>query len=198
MALIDQQSGIHDVTQGRKPTGVTAAEAINQLQEAAQTRIRIKERMLQTSLVQLGYMVVSRMLQYYTLPRVVKISGQQEWPEFFEFFSTQDEEGNFVANTRQYMFEPENKQYVPAGDWAQTTPSRGEFDITVQAGTALPFQKSQRASLAFRLFDAQAIDQESLLSSVEWPDYEQVMSRMQQQAPAPQPGAPPMPGAPVQ
>lgn len=200
MSLIDQQSGIHDVTQGRKPTGITAAEAINQLQEAAQTRIRIKERMLQTSLVQLGYQVVSRMLQYYTLPRVVKVSGQQEWPEFFEFFTNQDEEGNFVANTRKYLFQPEDKEYVPAGDWSQTQPSRGEFDITVQAGTALPFAKSQRSSLAFRLFEGQAIDQEALLKAVEFPDYEEIMTRMTQaQPPAAPPGAaPPMapPGAP--
>ena len=61
--MIDQISGLHDVTQGRKPIGITAAKAISTLQEAAQTRIRLKERNLQVSLTQLGYLVVNTMMQ---------------------------------------------------------------------------------------------------------------------------------------
>jgi hypothetical protein len=59
------------------------------------------------------------------------------------------------------------------------------------AGTALPFMKSQRGELAIRLADGKHIDNESLLETLEWPDKEKVMMRLQQQvAPA---GAPPMP-----
>ena len=44
MQLTDTISGIHDITQGRNPSGVTAARAISALQEASQQIIRAKER----------------------------------------------------------------------------------------------------------------------------------------------------------
>ena len=222
MRLIDQQSGIHDTSRGRTPNGVTAAAAIGALQDADQTRIRLKERNLQASLVQLGYMVASRMLQFYTTPRVVRITGGQEWPEFYEVFFSREEQqqqGNpypdqfpdpqemvptkrYVANTKQYQFSPSTRQYVAVTDWQQTAPSKGEFDVEVEAGTSLPFMKQRRTNLAFQLFQAGAIDQEALLDSVEFPKADQIMRRMQQakeqaaqaQAAAQQP-APTGPGA---
>ena len=42
--LADSVSGVHDITQGRNPSGVTASRAIAQLQEASQQVIRTKER----------------------------------------------------------------------------------------------------------------------------------------------------------
>ncbi|QDP54480.1 MAG: putative portal protein [Prokaryotic dsDNA virus sp.] len=44
MQMTDSISGIHDITQGRNPSGVTASRAIAQLQEASQQIIRAKER----------------------------------------------------------------------------------------------------------------------------------------------------------
>ena len=44
MQLTDSISGVHDITQGRNPSGVTAAKAISALQEASQQIIRAKER----------------------------------------------------------------------------------------------------------------------------------------------------------
>ena len=44
MRLTDSISGVHDITQGRNPSGVTAAKAISALQEASQQIIRAKER----------------------------------------------------------------------------------------------------------------------------------------------------------
>ena len=44
MQMQDTVSGVHDITQGRNPSGVTASRAIQQLQEASQQIIRAKER----------------------------------------------------------------------------------------------------------------------------------------------------------
>tara|TARA_R100000808_G_C2153729_1_gene164252 strand:+ start:143 stop:1957 length:1815 start_codon:yes stop_codon:yes gene_type:complete len=51
MKLTDSISGIHDITQGRNPSGVTASRAIAQLQEASQQIIRAKERDIGTDAI---------------------------------------------------------------------------------------------------------------------------------------------------
>lgn len=183
-ALADTQSGVHDVTQGRKPTGITAAEAISTMQEAAQTRIRLKERNMQVALQQLGYLVVSRFLQFYRSPRVIKITGQNQWPEFFEFFIEQNPgSGNYVLNSREYEYNEEMQKYRP-GNWQTSEETKGLFDIEVVAGTALPFMKSQRGELAIRLQQQGIIDDIAVLETLEWPDKEKVIQRKQEAAAA--------------
>lgn len=187
--LGNTQSGVHDITQGRKPVGITAAEAISTMQEAAQTRIRLKERNMQVSLQQIGRLVVSRFLQFYRTPRIVKLTGAKQWPEYFEFFIEDGEKGGYKYNKREYQFDEVTKKYTPK-DWQAGEESQGLFDIEVIAGTALPFMKSQRGELAIRLADGGHIDNESLLETLDWPDKEKVMQRLSQQNGASPQGSP--------
>lgn len=198
--LADYETGVHDVTQGRKPTGVTAAEAIYSLQEAAQTRIRLKERNLTSSLTQLGYLVVATMLQNYHLPRIVKITGEGGNPEYYEIFIDKTAEG-YVYHQRKYMEsegEDGTKTFATNEDaWKISKPSRGLFDISVVSGTSLPFAKEKRASQSLQLFDREIIDQEEVLTAVEWPNKEAVTQRMAVAAKAAAKQPPPQPLAPV-
>lgn len=77
-------SGIHDITQGRKPGGITAAAAIEALQEAGQARIRLKVRLLESSLAELGDLWFSRMKQFWITNREV----QRLNPDFSVKFET--------------------------------------------------------------------------------------------------------------
>lgn len=174
-------SGIQEVSQGRKPTGVTAAQAIDTLQEAAQTRIRLKERNLQTSLSQAARLIVSRILQFWTTPRMIKVTGQQEWPEFFEFHVQDVENNQKQMLATPYQMDPATQTYQPQ-PLIQSEPSKGMFDISVESGTALPTQKAERGNLAFKLYEAQppAIDQEALLDAVEIKDKDKILRRMQE------------------
>lgn len=181
------QTGIHDITQGRKPTGITAAEAIAEMQEAAQTRIRLKERNMQVSLQQLGFLVLSRMLQYYRSPRMVRLTGKEGWPEYFEFYIQEDENGDYTPIKQQYNYDEDNKKYTPSGRWERGKPSKGLFDIEVISGTALPFMKEKRGSLARQLHQQGVIDEEELLTVLEWPRKEEVLRRMEQKAQAEMP-----------
>lgn len=200
MQLLDQQSGIHDQTRGRKPTGITAAEAIQTMQEAAQTRIRLKERNLESSLEQLGFLVVSRIMQYYREPRIVRMTGNKNlgWPEFFEFFIEpvpgQNETTMYSYNQQSYVFDEIRKRFQPLG-WSTSKPSRGLFDINVSAGTSLPWMKSQRGQLAIRLHDSQLIDQESVLETLDWPKKDEIMKRMKEDQKQQALGQPQGPGA---
>lgn len=202
-AFVDVISGVQDVTQGRKPIGVTAAEAIQTLDEAAQTRIRLKERNLNTGIKQLGELMVSRVMQFYTTPRVIKITGTGSWPEFFEFHVSDAGEGRKSFVAQQYQFDEANRQYLPSNDIMQGEPSKGVFDVVVRSGASMPQRKAQLANLALKLATTPAdpnamIDREELLDKLDWPNKEEVIRRMdekQAQAAAmmPPPGAPPAP-----
>ena len=193
--LADQASGINDVTQGRRPTGITAAEALQTMQEAAQTRIRLKERNLQVSLSRLGELVISRMMQFYTKPRVIRLVGDgAEWPSYIEWYVEDTDEGSTMTS-RKYEFDQESKSYVQPDDWNTSEPSRGIFDVQVVGGTSLPFLREKRGSLAMKLYEQQVIDKESLLDTLDWPKKDQVLRRgmeaeaaAQQAQPAPGPG----------
>ena len=64
MQMADQVSGVHDITQGRNPSGVTSGRAISQLQEASQQIIRAKEREIGTDAVIDCYKKTLELLHY--------------------------------------------------------------------------------------------------------------------------------------
>ena len=179
--LFDTQTGVHDVTQGRKPVGITAAEAINSMQEAAQTRIRLKERNMQVMLMKLGKLIISRILQFYTKPRIVKITGEDGYPEYIEWYVERDETGGYRYNMKDYKRDEATQTYTPGTMQQGQDGSKGMFDIEIMAGTSLPFLKAQRGELAMKLVGMGLIDQQAALSALDWPEKEQIMKRMQEQ-----------------
>lgn len=76
MRNMETLTGVHDVTQGRRPGQVTAASAIAMLQEAGQARIRDKARNLEDMIRRVGKLMVSRILQFYTPGRMIRIRGE--------------------------------------------------------------------------------------------------------------------------
>ena len=66
---IETISGIHDVTQGRKPGSISAASAIMALQEAAQARIRLKVKLMELTLGEIGLMWHYRLKQFWKTNR---------------------------------------------------------------------------------------------------------------------------------
>jgi len=194
--MAEMTSGISEITAGRKPPGVSAAAALETLEQASQTRIRLKERNLQAALSQLGRQVVALMLQFYKEPRIVRITGKEDtWPEFTEFFIEDSAEGGYVLNKKKYatQINTETGQpvYVPAPEFSQI-PAKGTMDIKVVSGQALPWAKTSRANIAFRLFDSEAIDAGELLKALDWPDAEKITQKLKSQTPE----QPPAPGGP--
>lgn len=81
---IEHISGVYDVTRGERPTGITAAAAIQALNEQAQGRIKLKIQALETMLSKLGGMWVSRMRQFWDVDRTIRIMDDQFQPSFIE------------------------------------------------------------------------------------------------------------------
>ena len=83
-ADIQDISGVLDSLKGEKQTGVVAASAIVALQEASQSRIRLKIKIMESNLSELANMVYSRMQQFWKLDRWVRITDIEGNPLFRE------------------------------------------------------------------------------------------------------------------
>lgn len=80
---IEVVSGVHDVTRGETPSGIQSAAAIVALQEAAQTRIRLKVKLHEHTLGKLGTEWYERIKQYWKFDRNIplKKAEQDNLPE---------------------------------------------------------------------------------------------------------------------
>lgn len=148
LELIDSITGIHDVTQGKRPTGVTAASAIIALQEKAETMFREKIRNLTLVLEERGRMWISHVQNWYTEERKLKLSGK--------------------------LKEDMQMDYLPY----RGSDMLGQYGFEVATGSTMPKSMFVRQQQAQSLFTIKAIDQKALLEAFEWPDREQVMQRM--------------------
>lgn len=157
---VDVVTGVHDVTQGRKPAGVTAATAIMELQDAAQGRMRLKIRNMENGVQRLGRCILDLVQDYYTTPRTVRTIGQSGKAEFFDI--------------NQPKFSPDGQ--LAGGDFIRL----GDFDVRVKAGSSLPVNKALRFQQGLLLWDRGIIDDEELLKVGDWPDWEGVLNRKQQ------------------
>ena len=70
---IEVVSGVHDVTRGQNPGGIESGSAIMALQEAAQTRIRMKVKIYEYALGELGQEWLERIKQFWKYDRLVPV-----------------------------------------------------------------------------------------------------------------------------
>lgn len=74
---IENISGVHDVTQGKRPSGIQAGNAILALQEAGQSRIRLKVQIMEEALTKVAQLWYSRMKQFWIKERWIRIADDQ-------------------------------------------------------------------------------------------------------------------------
>jgi len=199
--LFDSVSGSQDITRGAQPSGVTAASAIADLQEAAQTRIRQKARNLDYYLQSFGQQYVSRVLQFYTIPQVFRLTNSQGATKYFKFhvepYKNDAGESLYRVHHQPYGTD-ENGNPVAGVDPTQATifETRGQLDVKVSTGSNLPFAKGELTQEMYDLFDRKIVDNEEVLKRLDYPNYQAVLQRMQiaaQQAAAAQAAAGPPP-----
>jgi hypothetical protein len=181
----DDIGGDSDVSRGISSEGVTAASAIQSLQEASRTRVRQKSRNLDQFLQDDGQLYKNRVFQYYTAPQVFRLTRNEAVQKYFKFHVEKREQpdGSIqrVATVRPYIQDPETGQWHESLE-AKEYIMRGDFDVKVTTGSSLPFAKKEKADLAFQLFDRQVVDAEEVLEAVDYPNKEKVLMRMQEKA----------------
>lgn len=137
MQFTDIITGVHDVTEGRKPTGITAASAIVALQEAAQSIVRFKIATEVTDFIEsIGEYIIWILKTYDDEVRTIREKD---------------------ALTGQYIF----KTYDPVNaydrDGNQTEEGRtmqdSEFEVEAVAGFHLPSGRAAAEERALSLWD---------------------------------------------
>jgi len=173
----DGISGQTDLSRGVEPADVTAASAIEDLQQAQQTRLRLKSKNIDAFLQDFGKLYLSRVFQFYSVPRIVRVSGDQNADQFFYFHVEKlegtDANGNPTVQRFANITDPQNglnKRIEIIGD----------FDVRVSTGSSLPFEKAAKADTSFKLFQLGIIDDEEVLKNLDYPNYEAVLQRVQQ------------------
>jgi hypothetical protein len=85
---MNEISGLHEVSNASVPTGVTAASAINLLQEADDTRIGPEVQDMEFALGQAGTKVVRLRAKFNSDERLMRIAGEDESWDIFNFRGT--------------------------------------------------------------------------------------------------------------
>lgn len=179
----DQLGGSTDVTRGIQPGNVTAASAIENLQDSAQTRIRQKMRNLDAYLTDVGRQYVSRVMEFYTAPRVFRLTRDDGSMEFFRFNVESEEVADEDGNKRKVNFAVVSSfDKDEDGNLTEGEPDRfqiqGELDVKATTGTGLPFAKAEKEQRLLQLFDRGIIDEQEVLEQTDFPNADRVLERV--------------------
>lgn len=173
----DSIAGSNDVTRGVQPSGITAASAITSLQESAQTRIRQKARNMDGFLQSVGRHYVSRVMQFYSVPQVVRLTANDGAQKYFRFsVETYDKEDGTQGKKAMVQNFTESGGEDPA--LLKVYEVRGEFDVKVSTGSALPFAKAEKEQKLLNLFDRGIVDEQEVLKGTDYPNWEAVLQRV--------------------
>jgi hypothetical protein len=170
---IEKLSSITEVTEGRRPGQVTSGNAIEALQLAASTAIRLKARQIENLIQRIGQKLISRIFQYYTEDKVFNFVGKHEGFE-------------------QYVYEREQIRKLVTEAGMNLLTAHTEFQYKVTPASSLAMTKWQKGLIAMQLFQAGCIDREALLDAVEYPNREEILKRTKQEQ---KEGDEPIPGA---
>jgi hypothetical protein len=183
LALIDRMqswfndvSGSTDITRGKAPEGVKAARAIVALQDASHTRLRLKSRLIDQFLQDLGQMYCSRVFQFYTAPMIFRITEDEESFKYFKMSVEPGENDTKKVNITRVEETPEGVTEGPV----ESIETSGKFDVIVTTGSSLPFAKEERFAEAKDLLQLGIIDAEEVLNAVDYPNKERVLERLRQ------------------
>lgn len=189
LSLIDRMegwfnevAGKYDVAQGETPGSVTAARAIEALQEAARTRVKQKQRNLDATVRDWGQQYADIVLEKYTKPRVFRVTNDQETTKFFRFSTEKVDDGRggekIKATIRDYIKNPEGQLVLSSEVREMYVADR--FDVSVSTVSGLPFAQAKKEERALSLFDRGIIDEKEVLEQLEYPNIETVIARLEE------------------
>lgn len=139
-------AGIHEVSQGQVPPGVTAATAISYLQEQDETKLSHTVDSIELAIEKVAQMTLSYVGQYWDASRTVKVTGL---------------DGTFDAMA------------------LKGSDLRGNTDIMVEAGSALPTSRAAKQALIMDFMKMGFIQPDEGMSVLELGGINKIYDRLQ-------------------
>lgn len=177
-SYMDAISGLMDVSRGAPQPGVTSGLMLEGFVEAAQTRPRLKNRSVDEFLTQVGYLMASRYLQYYTAPRSFRITNKEGFPEIVDFFIKGTDQGRQAEISRTSI----GADGVAGPMRSMSVEVKGMPDVRVTSGSNLPYARAQKTATALDLHSRGAITLESMLEAINWPNAKEESQRVKEEA----------------
>lgn len=85
---ITEIGGVHDVSKGEVPAGITAASAINLLQEADDTRLGPEIQLMEKTIGEAGHKIIQLRAKFMSDERMVRLAGEDGNWDIFAFRSS--------------------------------------------------------------------------------------------------------------
>ena len=154
---IENISGVYDVTRGERPAGITAAAAIQALNEQAQGRIRLKVQALESTIQDLGSMWLRRITQFWKTDRVIRVAN--------------DDSGLTMEEQQYEVVTPDDID--------------GDFDVEVHGGSIMMSNHTAKQQIFIQLAQTMAedgmpmIDRQSMLETMSIPRVKEILSRFE-------------------
>jgi hypothetical protein len=149
---IKETSATNDASNGASAAGVTSGSAIAALQEAGGKVSRDSNKLAQEAMTELAQLEIELMRQFYNLPRIFRITGENNQTTYEEFDNTDlrkqpltytDTDGQTVNYTDE------------DGNILERLPI---FDIDVKAQKASPFATAAQNEIMMNLFQMGAFN----------------------------------------
>ena len=160
--------------QGVHPPGVDAGVALEQLADAASSRLRPKIRLMEASLRRAGKIMIHYIQKHYTAERIFRVVGQ----DANQFFAINRPAGATMTTG------PDGSPQGMAPTFDKSSnqiPPDAEFDVRIGAGSTLPVSKSAKFQQAITLYDRHALPVAELLRAAGWDRWQQIAQQMEQQ-----------------
>ena len=134
---LKETTGNRDISTGGTTSGVTAASAIAAMQEAGSKLSRDNSKSAYRAYRKIIVMVIERIRQFYDLPRMFRITGEDGAEEFVQYSNA-----GILPQSQGIEFGVDMGYRVPL------------FDIEITAQKASPYSKMSQNELALQFYGA--------------------------------------------
>lgn len=175
-------TGIFEVAQGQKPSGIRAAKAITALQQAGQARFEYKTESLLEAIKDACELILETQLQYYSDTRIIRLEGGESVVIMDSY-----PDSITVSGVDPITGEPTGIKDDPVAkaQWRQENnvdlvleDIDFNYDLVVSTHSNLPADRGARSQLHFDLFRVGAIDRRALLDGLDYPEKMDILERL--------------------